>query len=287
MFGDCDYVMDERKAIFIVNGYRHPPHGIYVTKVYEPAFDGDRLNRNGLRYRKVVKDESELVPLRRVTAHWTPCIVQPRQLHGPWKHICEALLRLGVPAQEVRIFGATLVGFPLRKDVDFIIYGLENLKAVKVGIEDLKEELGVSGLSLEHIRYQAKKFEATHDPRYTTFEKTLANKWSSLQVKKGVATTLRFALRPEEVTDLFRVDLSQRGKMKTLHGEVVEDFLTNVRPRIFTIKTRKKEYTVKTLYWAYQACVKKGDLVTVRGDLMDDGTLVLRKKHHGIRIEDA
>ncbi len=282
MYGSCDYVMDTKHDFFFIKGYCHPNNGVYGIKAFQQHENGVRLNRNGLRYDKIYRDILEVVSEEHVLERFKPRECETKhKLQGIWKKIFDAIQELGVPEKDIGIFGSVLIGFPIVEDVDFVIYGLDNLKKIKNNIDALRLELGVTGISDAHVQYHSEKYSKDHNSEYTNFEKLLRNKWSSLQIKEGLLTTLRFGLNEHEISDLFRFDPAASGQDITLKGEVIDDALVDLCPRIFTLADADTTYTVATHYWAYQSCVKKGDVVRVRGELVED-RVILNKYDHGI-----
>lgn len=278
--------MDVNNDFFIIRGYHHPHGRLYATKVFEEDKNGDRINENGLRYKKVVRDKIISLEKSLVIKHFKPRKAKVKEnLSGIWKEIFDYLTKINVPKRDIGIFGSTLIGFPAVKDVDFIIYGLDNLKKVKANIRKLKNTCGFSDISKEHIAYQSKKYSNSQNINFTNFNKTLQNKWSSLQIKKGLLMTIRFGLKDHEISPAFKVDLYKKGKEICVEGRVMEDIYTNLCPRIFKIKSRNKTYIIKTLFWAYQSCVKDKDLVLIRGEKINN-TIILKRYNHGVIIKD-
>lgn len=285
---DCDYVIDSSNNFFIVKGYHHPGDDLFACEVFVCDPSGERLNSNGLRYKKVIGNEILCISKETVVRHFKPREAKIRNnLSGVWKSIYNYLLEIGITFQDIGIFGSTLIGFPLIKDVDFVVYGIDNLKLLKNNMHKLKADLGFTDITKKHIRYQANdKYCKFHNPNTNSMKKTLMNKWSSIQIKDGLLTTIRFAFKQDEITDAFKFDHNDGNKEVCLEGSVIEDFYTNFCPRIFKVRNKDGTHTIKTYYWLYQACVKNGDRVLVRGRRMDDDSININNYNHGIIIKD-
>ncbi len=310
---DLDYFFARDGIVYYARGYYHPAEGVFACPVFWPDEKGDRLHPRRGSYRKEVREFNErifsphpeyrhdfiprnlpLVPRRDIVE-----VLQPRsklrtflkrEERTIWHDIvCYLTENLSVPLEDVGIFGSYLVDLNKNtegrhiKDVDFVIYGSDNLVAIKNGMEGLLKHFGFGHISEAHIRYHAEKFGREFVPSVNSFEKTLANKWSSIQIAPGLLSTLRFAYKENEIPPN-PVKSSIKGTCKVV-GEVMDDRGTNFMPRVFGIGSGGIRYAVVTYCWAFQACVKKGDRVEVTGNLHDDGrTVSIDTPSHGIKI---
>lgn len=283
-YRECDYFTDKRGDIYIVRGDLHPPGFVRAKLIYEKTPDGDRIRNNGERYRKNTKDEITLIAEDQINQRFQPLANPLRhRLDGIWLKIYNELKNL-VPAGDIGIFGSTLLGFPIARDVDFIIYGLNNCRLLKQNIEKIKVVLAVPGISSDHINYQKQKFGASHNLSTNSFEKTLANKWCAVQIAPGISNTLMFGYKPEEISFELLAD-DQPGQDLIIAGEVLDDLYTNFSPRIFKIRdSAGLVFTIKTYYWAYHSCVKIGDQIKITGKLIDNNIILLNNFKHGIII---
>ncbi|MBR9678602.1 MAG: hypothetical protein GOU97_04905, partial [Nanoarchaeota archaeon] len=109
----------------------------------------------------------------------------------------------------------------------------------------------------------------------------LRNKWSSLQIKKGVLSTIRFAYKEKEFPEN-PWDAPTEG-LTTMSGVVVDDFGASFCPRVFTVKNDKEVVKVASYFWAYHQCVKNGDMVFVTGNKRG-GYVTVDTPHHGIKV---
>lgn len=287
MVADCDYVMDHQGRMCIVKGYWHST-GVLANVVYLPDVRGERFNpQTGLRYTKVI--DQHQTPERIVTVkkifYPRKCYQQSKitgELSGTiWGTLGQTLEEVGIPSTAIGIFGSYLLGFPVVKDVDFVIYGTENCRRLRQQIKILRQKINATGITREHISYQIEKHAKEFDA-FNSFECLLGNKWSSLQIAPGILSTLRFVYHPKEVPpDIFCHRLLGE---KELQGTVRDDFGTNFCPRIFVLDTSEGRYLVATYFWIYQSCVTRGMKIMVRGNLREGKVITLDEYMHGIKV---
>ena len=173
-----------------------------------------------------------------------------------------------------------LIGFNIEKDVDFVIYGKENCKKIKNNIKFIREYLGATEITNDHIKYQINKYKGRFS-EFNNFDKMLCNKWSSIQIKDGILSTIRFAYKENEVYEnYFDRKIISIVKIK---GKVIDDFGTNFCPRTFTVNANGKNYIIATYFWIYQSCVKNDMEIEIIGNLRENNIITL-DSFDGIRI---
>ncbi|MBI2042032.1 MAG: hypothetical protein HYT20_03375 [Candidatus Nealsonbacteria bacterium] len=173
----------------------------------------------------------------------------------------------------------------LIKDVDFLVYGLDNFRKFKNGgLQKIREKLNLGSISREHIEWHAKKYGKYFQPGLTNFSETLKRKWPALQIGPGILSTIRFVYNenevpPDPVISPFMAKVSIRGR-------VAEAERVSFMPRIFEISsTGNRTFKVVTYFWAFYCAVKEGDEVEVTGNLHQDGNLItLDNYYSGIKI---
>lgn len=313
IFSDLDYFLSKDKIVYLVKGYYHPSTGVFATPVFWPDPKGQRVHQQWGTYTKQVSDvNNRIFKLHPEYAHTliprqTPLVLRkdiqevfhPREkikqfkkeMQGSiWHAIFQYLVSImGVKEKDIGIFGSYLVNLHQDKnhkhlkDVDFVIYGRSNLSKVKENIGKLIKHFHFSHISKEHIRYHQQKFGNLFDPKINSLEKTLANKWLSIQVAPGLLNTLRFVYQINEIPpNPITVPIKSFIKIK---GVVIDDFDSNFVPRVFSVKTNAKIYQVVTYFWVFQACVKKGNQVLITGNLhQDEHTISIDNYSHGIKI---
>ena len=312
-FCDLDYFLSKDKIVYLVKGYYHTSNGVFAYPVFWPDPNGSRVHPTLGYYTKNVNDFNEkifiihpeyrhdfiprntpLVKREDITQVFHPTEKVPQFLekkeNNVWHKLFEYFIKeSGMPRSDIGIFGSYLVDLNRDrtekhiKDVDFAIYGIDNLYKIKNTIEKLLKNFGFSHISKEHILYHKDKFGKYFDSSINSFEKTLANKWSSIQIAPGLLATLRFVYKPNEIPpNPVTTPIDSPIKVE---GVVIEDIGTNFIPRVFKIRTKTGAYTVVTYFWGFQSCVKNGDIVLVTGNLHKNNTVVsVDAASHGIRI---
>jgi predicted nucleotidyltransferase len=283
MFRDCDYVKTKNNDFYIVKGYFQSKEYLYTTRVFEVGSTGNRLNANGLRYNKVCADVIVKLKKNEVMQVFRPeeAIIK-HQLTDIWRDIYLTLLQMQIRDEWIGIIGSGLIGFPIIKDVDFILYGTTARNIFREKI-DWFRKLGISSINTKHLSYHCQKYARNHNPKYSSWKSLINNKWSGLQVTENILTTVRFGY--SKYTDVPR-ELIYRpintGKIVEVTGEVIDANMTDYTPRVFRIRTPKnRQLWIKTLFWAFQSCVKTGQTVKVRG-LADNEVVYLTSYDHGI-----
>jgi len=252
---DLDYILTKDGIFYIARGYYHTENGIFARPVFWPDENGDRLHPQYGRYKKDITEFDDKIfsvhPEYRhnFVPHNCPLVVRndivevfhPRdkiktflekEKGTRWHEIVSYLETvIKVPIDDIGIFGSYLVGLNKNtegrhiKDVDFVIYGMDNLLAVKKGMEKLLAHFNFNHISAEHIKYHAEKFGKQFMPGTSSFEKTLANKWSSIQIAPGMLNTLRFVYKENEIPpNPIKSDVK---KICTITGTVIEVLLKN------------------------------------------------------------
>ena len=283
-FYDCDYIETKEGNFYIVRGSIHPTQKIRAKLIYQLDNNGEKQHSNGKKYSKIQKDYWEFIDYKKIKNHFNPLTDSKKNnLLGIWFDLYQQL-KLFVPEKYIGIFGSTLIGFPISRDIDFIIYGINNCQIIKNNINSIKKSLGLTDLSEEHIKYQAEKFSPEHNPNNNSLTKTLKNKWCSMQIAPGIANTLMFGYKPEELNDdLIADDIN--GLEISIQGIVIEDIYCNFCPRVFLIKTKERKiWKIKTYFWAYHSAVKKGDEVLITGKNIQNNNIILDNYNHGIKI---
>jgi len=286
MFKDCDYFRTSGNDFYIAKGYTHPEGGVFSTHTFEPSFEGDRINKNGLTYQKVIEDRIKTIPSREIVEVFKPEGAEiKKQLEGEWQQIYMCFLEMGIEEENIGIFGSSLIGFPLKKDIDFIVYGMKNRNVLKENMTELKRKLGFTDITDDHIRYQTAKNSKFHNPSFTNFSETLKNKWSSIQIRPGILTTVRFGFRNNDLPSELEFFPQETEEGVIQNGVVVNDGYVDFTPRVFQIENFDKQaFWVKTLFWMYQSCVREGDKVCVRGTKTSPGVIGLIDQKAGVTI---
>ncbi len=312
-FDDLEYFISFDKIVYLIKGPYHPVDKVFAYPVFWPDENGDRIHPKFGRFKKEVSDFNEKIftihPEYRHNGvpHDTPLIPREhiseifrprervkyfleREKETVWHEIFSYLTKeLKIPENDVGIFGSYLVGLHKNqdnqqiKDIDFAIYGLEKFLKIKNGIENLLDHFGFTHITRKHIQRHIQKFGTLFKKDINSFEKTLANKWSSIQIKPGILNTLRFVYKPEEIPE--NPLASEIIEPIQIEGTVEDDAGSNFMPRVFTVKSNNKMFRVVTYFWAFQSCVKNKDRCLITGNLHKDGkTISVDAANHGIKI---
>jgi predicted nucleotidyltransferase len=282
-FTDLDYVLDSRDRFWIIHGLRDKL--LYGNLVFVPDARGNRYNRiTKKHYKKVILANMQARIIRGIKIKK---IFKPRdffiknysKLPGKWKNIPKALMAAGIKKQNIGIFGSYLLGFDVIKDIDFVVYGIDNFKKVKKNILKIRRLVRSRRISREHIEYQYRKYKNFYSLK-NSFREILSYNWAGLQIERGVLSTIRFV--KEELADELRC-----GRTRIFRGKVLEKEGTNFMPRIGFVKTKKSIVRVLTYNWMFNNFLKKGDKVLIRGGYCKkNNTLYISNKKHWIKILD-
>jgi predicted nucleotidyltransferase len=313
IIGDFDYCLANDGIVYLVKGYYHTSKSIIAYPVYWPDNRGDRQHPVLGRYIKNVSDFNEplfkihpefrsqqvpsqtpRLPRKHIIRVWQPTqkmvYFMNNETAGPWRALVDYLIQaVGVPYENIGIFGSYLVDLHQNldgrqiKDIDFVIYGLSNFWKVKSAMPKLLQHFGYGPISADHLNYHAQKFGKDFSPSVNSFHKTLANKWSSIQMQPGLLCTLRFSYLNDEIpVNPISSPIKQPIQIK---GRVTDDIGSNFMPRVFSVETNSKEFTVVTYFWGFQSCARNGDYVLITGNLhQDDKTISVDERYHGIKI---
>lgn len=311
---DLDYFKTKDKIIYLVKGYYHPNQRVFAYPIYWPDEKGERTEPStGQRYKKEIDELNNkrifavrpyyrhryipkncpLIPKSEIIKVYKPkrkiCDFIKKEKKTIWYKIFIGLINIAkIPRRDIGIFGSYLVDLAqdqrgkMIKDIDFAVYGKKNCMKLKETIDILRKKLGIGKISPGHIAYQQQQYGSLFNQENNSFNLTFKRKWSSLQIKKGLLSTIRFVYNRNEIP-LNPIKGKTKGLVK-INGLVIKAFGVNYLPRIFVIQNRDKYYKVITYYWSYHQAVKNGDFVTIFGDLFADNTIVIDDSNHGIKI---
>ena len=314
-FKDLDYFRTKDDIFFLVKGYYHPSNKVFAYPVFWPDKKGDRFHQKLKRaFRKDTSDidnakifklyphyrhsfvpqniplipKNEIIEIFRPQEKLKDFLKKERKTI--WFKVYEVICqKRRIPSQDIGIFGSYLVGLSKTqkgkqvKDIDFAVYGIKNCQKLKNNIGKILESLKAKPISKDHITYHAQKFGLKFNPKINSFNKTLSRKWSALQLRKGLLSTIRFIYKNSEIPSN-PITSSIKCRFQ-IQGKVLDDFGTNFMPRTFIIQKNNKKYNVVTYFWGFQEAVKNKDLVLITGNLHQDGkTISIDDINHGIKI---
>lgn len=284
---DLDYFRTKDDIIFLVKGYHHPEKLVIAVPVFWGDADGERVHSSGRRYRKDVKEvyrNPEIpkcalrVALNDIVEVFKPRLAFERFLAeskgSVWRKIVITFNEVaGVPLDDIGIFGSYLVGLA-KKDIDFLIYGLDNFRKLRDGgFKKIQQNLGFGPISEEHIRWHTAKYGQYLEPGLTNFSETLKRKWPTLQIGPGLLSTVRFVYKEDEVPS-DPLSSPPAGKIR-IRGKVQETEKVHFMPRVFDVlSSGGRMFRIVTYFWAFYCAVKEGDEVEITGTIHEDGCLI-------------
>lgn len=283
IYQDCDYVEDINGDFWIICGNNHKS-GLIGTRVYEKNILGSRTNANSFNYKKLTYENHTTEKIPPIVKVFNPREhFQENYLLLPrfWKLFADTLLDIGIPFQDIGIFGSTLIGFPLKKDIDFVIYGKSNRDLLFRNISKFHKILSTTPITKKHIDYQVNS-KTSFFSNENSFHDLLKNKWSSIQIIPGLLSTIRFVYKNNETPkDLWK---NKPIKRITIQGKVKNSWKSDFRPRAFDLITSQENYCIATKFWIYQSCVKDNMEVTIHGTLRENNIITLDDKKSFIKV---
>lgn len=283
---DLDHVVTRDGRIYRVVGTLDDQTRFLGYNVYSPGAGGDRLYR-GEPYRKNfiedhnllpdVLDTYELLPATAVVEHHDP-IKAARSSSATfrstiWYDLYTELVRtFGEDA--VGIFGSSMFGLHLtpeggvRKDVDFVIEGIDNVPALRQELPKIREKLGFTSVTPERQLQQYTRYQRVFRNHHNSIRSIIARRWTSLQLTPSVVTTIRFR-DPQHRMPLELVTPPAEGSdHTTLSGVVADADSSNLYPRRFTLITDTGPADVYIFWWKFSTPVRDGDTATLCGSLI-------------------
>ena len=262
-----DYIQDYDDNFWIVEQIDNEIKGF---KVYE-------VNENGNRYNNITKKnytKAKFQKLEKIPAYkrlFKPnkfYLEKKDELKGVWKKYVEILNKIGIEDKDIGIYGSYLVGFDITKDVDFVIYGVDNLYKYYDNNELIKDYTNSTYINEKHIQYQYEKHRPYHH-KDTDLLEIIRRNWSGVQVDENVLSTPRFIDRNNEHQTI------ETDNKKEIIFEVIDGFKTAMLPRRATVLYNGEEYKVETCIWKYQSFLRRGDVVKCYAYVNEDLKVIL------------
>ncbi len=274
-----DYILDYDDNFWIMNELiGNKPKGFIVYKVDE---NGNRFNNiTKKRYIKLQNNGEVELPKE------YKMLFKPQEfyrenkknLKGIWKKYVEVLNEIGIEDKDIGIFGSYLIGFDIIKDVDFIIYGLDNLEKYRNNNNFIKEKTNTKFISEKHIDHQYQKYKDKY-PEECDLKEIIKRNWSGIQVKEGVLSTPRF------IDKNFTNIPEKKGKDKLVKVKVINGKKSDLLPRVANVLCNGETYKIITQMWKFQSFAKKDDIFWVYGNVNeDDKIIILDNYNHYIKF---
>lgn len=262
-----DYILDYNDNFWIVEKIDNEIKGYMV---YEVSDEGKKYNN--ITKKNYIK--SPFTGFRKIPVYKK--LFKPNEFYlekktlltGVWKKYVEALNKIGIEDKDIGIFGSYLVGFDITKDVDFVIYGKDNLRKYYDNNEFIKKYTNATYINDKHIEYQYNKHKSYHHPDTDLLE-IIKRNWSGIQVDENVLSTPRFIDRENQHSI---VDSYDRRKVIF---EVLDGLNSSMLPRSSKVIYNDQEYIVQTNLWKFQSFLKKGDIVECYACVNEDLKTIL------------
>lgn len=257
-----DYVLDLEENFWIV-GYIDNEFKGYI--VYKADDNGDRFNNITKRYysKCSCKKFDKIPAYKKVFKPNKFFLDNKGKLGGVWNKYVDALNNIGIDDNDIGIFGSYLIGFDIIKDIDFVIYGVDNLYKYYENNDYIKEFTNSSYISEKHILHQYNKHKKDYHSETDLLE-IISRNWSGIQVSENVLSTPRFIDRSYQ-----HIPPDNKLREKIVF-EVIDGIKTAMLPRQAKVLYKDSEYTVLSCLWKYQSFLKKGDVVEVMASVNDD-----------------
>jgi predicted nucleotidyltransferase len=292
---DLDHVVLVNGKIYRVLANFRDKEYFFGYNVYSPDAHGDRIYQ-GEKYRKNFIEDERLPDdvletyevLRRSDIVWHIDPVQAAQkicssfANTIWFDLYQKLIALfGVNA--VGIFGSSMFHFHLlptgqvRKDVDFVIEGLEHVERFQRCLPEIRQQLGFQEISEARQVRQYQRYQRVFHNTRNTLQEIIQRRWTGLQLSEQIVSTLRF----REKSIVLPLELVHQTtivqKNVVISGKVIDAERSNLFPRMFTLSTEKHLYPVYIWWWKFSTPVRSHDRLTLCGDkIMLEGQEVIR-----------
>jgi len=257
-----DYILDYDDNFWIVEQIDNEIKGFIAYEVDE---NGNRYNNiTKKNYSKAKFNKIEKIPAyKKVFKPNEFYLNNKKKLKGVWKKYVDGLNKIGIEDSDIGIFGSYLVGFDITKDIDFVIYGEDNLYKYYDNNEFIKEYTNSTYINEKHIIHQYNK-SSTYYHEKTDLLEIIKRNWSGIQIDENVLSTPRFVDKNNQHI------LPNNKNKRVVKVEVIDGFKTTMLPRWGKVKYNGEEYKIETCLWKYQSFLKKGDVIECFASINDD-----------------
>ena len=161
-----------------------------------------------------------------------------------------------------------MIGFDISKDVDFCIYGKDNLHKYYENVEYIKKKLNVTSITLEHIMYQYNKHKVKFNEKLDLKE-IISRNWSGIELNNGVLSTPRFIEKNSQNIPF------KNGLDKLIKVKVLEGFYSVMLPRVAIVEYEGEKYKVYSTLWKFQSFAHRGDILEIYGNVDYDKKVII------------
>ena len=292
---DLDHVLLSNGKIYRVLGNVRSKEHFWGYNVYSPYKNGNRIYRGKKYVKNFIEDEHlphdvletyEVLHLSDVALHLDP--VQSAQENSPsfqntiWFELYNKLRDL-FGKDAIGIFGSSMFNLHLtperlvRKDVDFVIDGLNHIDTLRYSLPEIRRQLGFHEISEARQLQQYQRYQKVFQNNRNTMKEIIKRRWTGLQLSENIVSTLRFreksVVLPLEIVH----DTTVVQKDAVVSGKVIDADRSNLFPRMFQLETDTCKYPVYILWWKFSTPVRENDYITICGDkIMLEGREVIR-----------
>ena len=284
MYRDCDHLLNEKNIYTVRGNWSASSSLVLVKPVYEKNSETGVFEK--IVDRKGVSGENlawiDPKNFRQVSCKGID--VAEFSSNSVWDKIVHGLLDLGVSAENIGVFGSKKLNLKNCKDVDFVIYGRENMLLLKNNIAKFKADAGLYNQTVAHAKYQAEVHGRYFSGDANNLLMCLLRKWSTCALDENSTTTLRFVDDSKETGgEILELFFNQNYEpLTSMRGSVSDADNTSFMPRKFNLNCANESVEVVTPLWIFHQCVRDNDLVEVTGKKVGNKLLV-REYCHGIR----
>ena len=269
-----DYVLDLNDNFWIINNVTD--EGIYGYMIYKKDDNGDRYNNfTKLKYTKQYDNYLIRIPKYKKVYKPRDCFKNHRnEIPLIWKKYVKALENVGI--NDIGIFGSFLIGFDPIKDIDFVIYGLDNYKKYYDNIEYIKNYIGATSITPSHINMQYNKHKNNYSDK-CDLKKIISRNWSGVELDNGVLSTPRF------VIDGY-ISPTKKGIEATHKVEIIDSTLSDFVPRRAKALLNGIEFEIISPIWKFQSFARNKDKMEIYGNYdYDNHVIILDERSHYIQ----
>lgn len=281
MYRDCDHLKDNKNIYTIRGNWSDSDDVVLVKPVYERFSENEDFHKIVDKHNEQGENLFLLNPQNFQHISCKGIKISDFQGNSIWDKMAQELVRLGIDEKNIGVFGSKRLGFKNFKDIDFVIYGFENMLLMKKNIELFKSRVGLYNHTFAHAKYQAETHGKFLSKERNNLLMCLIRKWSSCSIDEKLTATLRFV--DDSHTDgdeLKKFFLNCNGQdTVTFRGTVSEADNTSFMPRRFFLCNSSETVEIISTLWIFHQCVRNNDFVEVTGTKINDKILVWGREH--------
>ena len=270
-----DYVLDYDNNFWIVLSITS--EDVYGFMIYQKDEIGNRYNNfTKMKYKKLNGNSITKIPKYKKIYKPRECFKNHlNEIPSIWKKYVQALNHVGI--DDIGIFGSFLIGFEPTKDIDFVIYGLENFKKYQDNIEYIRKYIDATSITDGHINMQYNKHKNNYSDK-CDLRKIISRNWSGVELKNGVLSTPRF------IIDDY-VSPVKKGVDAIYEVEIIDGTLSDFVPRRAKAILNGKEFEIISPLWKFQSFARKKDKLEIYGNYdFDNCVIILDEKKYYIKF---